>query len=43
MKKNFCKKNGVLIVNKEEIINILKEDDKIQDIKVDIARPGEKK
>lgn len=35
-------KNGVLIVNKEELIETLKEDEKIQDVKVDIARPGEK-
>lgn len=36
-------KSGVLMVNQEELIELLKEDDKIQDIKVDIARPGEKR
>lgn len=34
--------NGVLNVNKEELIAKLKEDHKIKEIKVDIARPGEK-
>lgn len=33
---------GVLYVNKEELIAKLKEDHKVKDIKVDIARPGEK-
>ncbi|MCF6466057.1 glycine/sarcosine/betaine reductase component B subunit [Clostridium sp. Cult2] len=35
-------KNGILMVNQEELIEVLKEDDKIQDVKVDIARPGER-
>ncbi|MCQ4922325.1 glycine/sarcosine/betaine reductase component B subunit [Tissierella carlieri] len=35
-------KNGVLTVNKEELINKLKEDDRIKDVKLDVARPGEK-
>ena len=34
--------NGILTVNKEEMINFLKEDPKIKDVKLDIARPGEK-
>lgn len=35
-------KEGVLTVNKEELINKLKEDERIKDIKVDVARPEEK-
>lgn len=35
-------KNGVLMVNKDELIEVLKKDEKIQEIKVDIARPGER-
>ena len=34
--------NGVLTVNKEELIKKLKEDERIKDVKVDLARPGEK-
>lgn len=34
--------NGVLTVNKEDLIERLKEDERIKDVKVDIARPGEK-
>ncbi len=34
--------DGVLTVNKEEMINLLKEDPKVKDVKLDIARPGEK-
>lgn len=34
--------NGVLTVNKEDLIEKLKEDERIKDVKVDIARPGEK-
>ncbi len=34
--------HGVLTVNKEELILWLKEDKKIKEVKVDIARPGEK-
>lgn len=33
---------GVLYVNKEELIAKLKEDHKVKEIRVDIARPGEK-
>lgn len=32
---------NVLYVNKDEIITLLKEDERIKDVKVDIARPGE--
>ena len=35
-------KNGVLTVNKEELISKLKEDERIKDVKLDVARPGEK-
>lgn len=35
-------KDGVLTVNKEELINKLKDDERIKDIKVDVARPEEK-
>lgn len=35
-------KNGVLTVKREDLIAKLKEDKKIKDVKVDIARPGEK-
>ena len=35
-------KDSVLTVNEEELIDKLKEDERIKDIKVDIARPGEK-
>lgn len=35
-------KNGVLFVNKEELISKLKEDERVKEIKIDIARPGEK-
>ena len=35
-------KDGVLFVNAEELISHLKEDSRIKDVKVDIARPGEK-
>ncbi|OLS03628.1 glycine/sarcosine/betaine reductase component B subunit [Tissierella creatinophila] len=35
-------KSGVLTVNKEELISKLKEDKKIKDVKLDVARPGEK-
>lgn len=35
-------KNGVLTVNKEELIKKLKEDERIKDVKIDLARPGEK-
>lgn len=33
--------NGTLYINKEDLISQLKEDDRIKDIKLDIARPGE--
>lgn len=35
-------KNGVLTVNQEELKNMLLEDQRIKEVKVDIARPGEK-
>lgn len=35
-------KDGTLIVNSKELINVLKEDERVKDVKVDIARPGEK-
>lgn len=35
-------KNGVLTVNKEELIQKIKEDERVKDVKVDIARPGER-
>jgi sarcosine reductase len=35
-------KNGVLTVNKEDLIQKIKEDERVKDVKVDIARPGEK-
>lgn len=34
--------NGVLTVNKDELISKLMEDERIKDVKLDIARPGEK-
>lgn len=39
-KTNF--KDGVLEVSKEGLINKLKEDDRVKDVKLDVARPGEK-
>ena len=33
--------NGVLYVNKEELISLIKEDEHIEDVKVELARPGE--
>lgn len=39
-KTNF--KDGVLEVSKEGLINKLKEDDRVKDVKIDVARPGEK-
>lgn len=33
--------NGILTVNKEELINLIKEDEHIQSVEADIARPGE--
>ena len=35
-------KDGLLTVNKEELISVLQEDDRIKEVKLDIARPGEK-
>lgn len=35
-------KDETLIVNSKELINVLKEDERVKDVKVDIARPGEK-
>ena len=34
--------DGLLTVNKEELVNLIKEDERIKDVKLDIARPGEK-
>ena len=39
--KSTTVKDNVLYVNKDEIINILKEDERIKDVQVDLARPGE--
>lgn len=33
--------NGVLYVNKEQIVTLLKEDERVKTVAVDIARPGE--
>ena len=33
--------NGVLYVNAEDIVNLIKEDENIKSVAVDIARPGE--
>lgn len=33
--------NGVLFVNKEELVNLVMEDDHIESVSVDIARPGD--
>ena len=33
--------NGVLYVNAEDIVNLIKEDENIKSVEVDIARPGE--
>ena len=35
-------KDGVLTVCKEDLINKLKEDERIKEVKLDVARPGEK-
>ncbi|MEG0129469.1 glycine/sarcosine/betaine reductase component B subunit [Clostridium sp.] len=35
-------REGTLIVNKEEIIKVLKEDTRVKEVMLDIARPGEK-
>ncbi len=40
--KETAVKDGVLTVNEEELVSKLKEDERIKDIKIDIARPGEK-
>ena len=34
--------NGLLMVNKDELTELIKKDDRIKDVKLDIARPGEK-
>ncbi len=34
--------NGVLTINEEELVNELKKDERVKDVKLDIARPGEK-
>lgn len=33
---------GILFINKDEIIDTLKEDTKIKEVKIDLAKPGEK-
>ena len=33
--------NGVLFVNKDELINLISEDEHIASVEVDIAKPGE--
>ena len=33
---------GVLTINEEELVNELKKDERVKDVKIDIARPGEK-
>ena len=35
-------KDGVLTINQEELINKLKEDERVKEVKIDIARPGKK-
>lgn len=35
-------KDGILTINQEELVNKLKEDERIKEVKVDLARPGEK-
>lgn len=35
-------KNGVLTVNKEELVSELKKDTNVKEVKLDVARPGEK-
>lgn len=39
---NINFKDGVLEVSKQGLINKLKEDDRVKDVKLDVARPGEK-
>jgi len=34
--------NGILTINEEELVNELKQDERVKDVKLDIARPGEK-
>ncbi|NLC38791.1 MAG: beta-aspartyl-peptidase, partial [Clostridia bacterium] len=38
--KTFIEK-GTLYINKEELIEYLKEDSNIQEVDIDLARPGE--
>ncbi|WZL74309.1 glycine/sarcosine/betaine reductase component B subunit [Clostridiaceae bacterium 35-E11] len=33
--------DNILQINKEEVIRLLKEDDRIKDVKIDLAKPGE--
>lgn len=35
-------KDGILTINQDELISRLKEDERVKDIKIDLARPGEK-
>lgn len=40
--KETTVKDGVLTVNEDELVAKLKEDERIQDVKIDIAKPGQK-
>lgn len=40
--KETSVRDGILTVCKEDLINKLKEDDRIKEVKLDVARPGEK-
>lgn len=40
--KETAVKNGVLTVDQDGLIAMLKEDERIKDVKIDIAKPGEK-
>ncbi len=33
---------GVLTINETELVNELKKDERVKDVKLDIAKPGEK-
>ncbi len=39
--EEICVKNHTLFVNKQEIIDLVLEDDKIKDCKIELAKPGE--
>lgn len=40
--KETSVKNGILTVNEEELVNELKKDTNVKEVKLDVARPGEK-